>query len=101
MVAESSPAPIQPGPLRHDLALSRERMARLVDVSAKTIERWEERQTLPSSTRVRVQLAQLQQVRDLGLAVYSLDGFRRFMRSPLPTAGNRTPLQLIEQGEID
>jgi DNA-binding transcriptional regulator YiaG len=60
MVAETSRISIQPGPLRRDRDLSRERMARLVDVSAKTIGRWEERQASPHSNRVRVQLAQLQ-----------------------------------------
>ena len=95
------PSPIQPDKLRRDLDLSRERMARLADVSAKTIERWEERQTLPQSARVRIHLAQIQQMRDLGLSVYTLDGFRLFLRTPLPDLGGRTPLQVIEQGTIE
>lgn len=101
MVAESIRHQVQPGNLRRDLDLSRERMARLVDVSSKTIERWEEQQSLPQSARVRVQLAQLQEMRDLGLAVYSLEGFRLFLRTPLPPLRGRTPLQAIEQGAID
>lgn len=101
MVAEPIRHHVQPGNLRRDLALSRERMARLVDVSSKTIERWEERETLPQSSRVRVQLAELQQMRDLGLIVYTLDGFRLFLRTPLPILNDRTPLQAIEQGRID
>jgi DNA-binding XRE family transcriptional regulator len=92
---------LQPDELRRDLNLSRERMARLVDVSAKTIERWEDQQTLPSSSRVRIQLAQIHQVRDLGLRVYTLEGFRTFLRTPLPVFEDRTPLQVIEQGGID
>src|SRR4051794_11939719 len=92
---------LQPDTLRRDLNLSRERMARLVDVSSKSIERWEEQQTLPSSSRVRIQLAQIQQMRDLGLSVYTLDGFRQFLRTPLPVFGDRTPLQVIEQGGIE
>jgi DNA-binding XRE family transcriptional regulator len=101
VVAEPTRHQLQPNQLRRDLDLSRERMARLVDVSSKTIERWEERQTLPHSARVRIQLAQIQQMRDLGLTVYTLDGFRQFLRSPLPVLNNRTPLQAIEQGQID
>ena len=92
---------LQPDELRRDLNLSRERMARLVDVSAKTIERWEGAQALPSSTRVRIQLAQLQEMRDLGLMVYTLEGFRLFLRTPLPDLRGQTPLQMIEQGKID
>lgn len=87
--------------LRQDLALSRERMARLIDVSSKTIERWENADAAPSSTRMRLQFAQLQTIRDLGLAVYSLEGFRLFLRTPLSASGDRTPLQLIEQGRAD
>lgn len=101
MIAEPRWHQVQPARLRSDLDLSRERMARLVDVSSKTIERWEEQSALPQSPRARTQLAQIQQVRDLGLAVYTLDGFRRFLRTPLPILDDRTPLQAIEQDRID
>ena len=101
MVAELNVVSIHPAALRRDLDLSRERMGRLVDVSAKTIERWEDKATLPSATRDRQLLSKIQTVRDLGLMVYTLEGFRLFMRSPLPTLNNLTPLQLIEQGRID
>jgi transcriptional regulator with XRE-family HTH domain len=87
--------------LRAGLRLSRERMARLLDVSAKTIERWEERDALPASGQVRSRLAQLREIADLGLTVYTPDGFPRYLATPLPTFGGRTALQLIEQGEGD
>lgn len=101
-LAEPGAATLRPDELRRDLNLSRERMARLVDVSAKTVERWEGRQALPAraSSRVRVQLAQIQELRDLGLTVYTREGFQQFLRTPLPTFGGRTPLQMIEQGMI-
>ena len=100
---------IQPTPnlhpldLRRDLNLSRERMARLVDVSAKTVERWESQQALParSSTRVRFQLSQIQAMRDLGLTVYSPEGFQEFLRTPLAVFAGKTALQMIEHGAID
>jgi DNA-binding XRE family transcriptional regulator len=94
---------LQPAELRHDLNLSRERMARLVDVSAKTIERWEGQNSLPANakTRIRSQFAQLQEMRDLGLSVYTPEGFHHFLRTPLPTFGGRTALQMIEQGRIE
>lgn len=103
MVAEriEEPAPLQV--LRRDLHLSRERMARLVDVSAKTVERWEHQHSLPPRTnsRLRLQLAQIQEVRDLGLCVYTPEGFRAFLKTPLPSFAGRTPLQMIEQGQAD
>lgn len=94
---------LQPAELRHDLNLSRERMARLIDVSAKTVERWEEQRTLPDRTNARIRklFAQIQEVRDLGLSVYTPDGFQEFLRTPLPVFGGKTALQLIEQGQAD
>lgn len=103
MVAERADFTVRPDELRRDLRLSRERMARLVDVSAKTVERWEQQRGLPTraSSRLRAQFAQIQEVRDLGLCVYTLEGFRQFLKTPLPTFADRTPLQMIEQGQAD
>jgi uncharacterized protein (DUF2384 family) len=100
-VAERVENTLRPDELRRDLSLSRERMARLVDVSAKTVERWEHQHSLSprTSSRIRVQLAQIQAVRDLGLCVYTPEGFRQFLKTPLPTFEGRTPLQMIEQGK--
>ena len=95
-VTEDSHISLSPSKIRHDLDLSRERMARLLDVSAKTIERWEVRDSLPSSSRVRSLLAQTQKIIDLGLSIYSVDGFHRFLQTPLSTFKGRTALQMIE-----
>ena len=94
---------LQPAELRRDLNLSRERMARLVDVSAKTIERWEEQNAIPgnANARIRGYVAQIQDVRDLGLSIYTPEGFQEFLKTPLPTFGGRTALQMIEQGNVD
>jgi hypothetical protein len=103
MVAKRAEDTLRPEELRRDLSLSRERMARLVDVSAKTVERWEHQRCLPprASSRIRTQLAQIQAVRDLGLCVYTLEGFQQFLRTPLPAFNSKTPLQMIEQGNAD
>lgn len=103
MVAERVDDTLPLHELRRDLSLSRERMAHLVDVSAKTVERWERQQALPprASSRIRIQLAQIQEIRDLGLCVYTPEGFRQFLRTPLPVFDGRTPLQTIEQGKAE
>lgn len=97
------PNEIHPGMLRKDLDLSRERMARLLSVSAKTIERWEEKDALPpnASTHARMLFSQIKEMRDLGLTVYTLAGFRLFLKSPMPAFSGRTALQMIEQGLIE
>ncbi len=87
--------------IRAALGLSRERMARLFDVSAKTVERWEASGTPPASRHVRGLLAQVDEIVKLGLAVYTSQGLRAFMTSPIPDLGGRTPLQTIEQGDAD
>lgn len=87
--------------VRAQFGLSRERMARLLDVSAKTIERWEERDTLPANPIARARLAKLQEIAELGLIVYTPEGFTEFLMVPHRALEGRTPLQLIEQGQAD
>jgi transcriptional regulator with XRE-family HTH domain len=93
--------PIRIATLRHDPGISRERMARLMDVSAKTIQRWEERETLPQDQRVRRQFADLREIVDLGLVVYTEDGFREFLTTPLRAFDGLTALRMIELDRSD
>ncbi len=97
----SQPPSLNPAQLRRDLQLSRERMGRLIDVSAKSIQRWEEQGKLPASVRVRRHLAEIAEIVELGLMVYTADGFHEFLLTPLPTFNNRTALQEIEQGRAE
>jgi transcriptional regulator with XRE-family HTH domain len=92
---------LSPRRVRAQFGLSRERMARLLDVSAKTIERWEERDALPANSGARARLAKLQEIAELGLIVYTPEGFTEFLITPLGEFGGRTALQLIAQGAPD
>jgi transcriptional regulator with XRE-family HTH domain len=94
-------APIGPRDLREAFRLSRERLARLVGVSAKTIERWEARPTRPARDEARERIAKLREIAELGATVYTHDRLGDFMATPLPDHGNLSPLQLIERGEAD
>jgi hypothetical protein len=76
-------------------------MGRLLDVSWKTVERMEAADRLPASATAAARLAQIQRVVDLGLTVYTPEGFTHFMATPLPTFGGLTALQLIERGQVD
>lgn len=93
--------PVQPRDLRDAFRLSRERLARLVGVSAKTIERWEARPTQPARDETRARVAQLREIAELGGAVYTAERLGDFMSAPLTEFGGLTPLQLIERGEAD
>lgn len=89
---------LNPLRIRQELRLSRERMGRLLDVSAKTVERWEARGGAPAGGHARGQLAQLQEIVALGTNVFTPDGFRQFLTTPLPAFHGRTALQMLEQG---
>ena len=93
--------PIQPRDLREAFRLSRERLARLIGVSAKTVERWESRPTQPARDEIRARLAQLREIAELGAAVYTRERLADFMLAPLAEFGGLTPLQLIERGEAE
>lgn len=83
--------------VRADLDLSREKLARVFDVSAKTIERWEAKGTLPKDAAGRRLLAELREIVDLATIVFGADGMRRFLALPLSGYEGATPLQLIER----
>lgn len=87
--------------LRATMALSRERMARLLDVSWKTVERMEAAARPPTSAAAVARLGQIQQIVELGLMVYTREGFAHFVAAPLPTFGGLTALQMIERGHAD
>ena len=92
-------APIGPRDLREAFRLSRERLARLIGVSAKTIERWEARPTRPARAEARERMAALREIADLGADVYTRERLGDFMATPLSEHGGLSPLQLIERGE--
>ena len=87
--------------IRSALGTSRERMGRLLGVSARTIERWEERDRLPSNRLLATRLADIQEIVDLGQIVYTPEGFAQFMSTPFPVFDGQTALQLVERGETE
>lgn len=93
--------PISVAAIRHDLGISRERMARLLDVSPRTIARWEDQQQLPSNRWVLQVLVQLRNIAELGLETLTPEGLRIILTSPQPVFGNRSGLEMIEQGEAE
>ncbi len=90
---------VYPRAVRGALALSYERMGRLLDVSGRTVERMEAFDRPPRSAAVAERLGQLAQIVELGQSVYTAEGWRLFLTLPQPRFGGRTALQLIERGE--
>lgn len=92
---------LSPAEIRRLMNLSRERMGRLLDVSAKTIERWEARNEWPRNRLLRERLMQIQAIAQLGLMVYTRAGFDLFMTTPMGVFENHTALHFIEIGRGD
>ena len=97
--AVQNPALMAPRELREALGVSRERLARMFDVSAKTVERWEAQDAAPSKPPAAVVFAHLREIVVLGHLVYTPDGFSRFMTTPLAIFDGRTAIKLLERGE--
>jgi DNA-binding transcriptional regulator YiaG len=97
----ATPPTIDPRAVRGGLALSYERMARLLDVSSRTVERMEADGRPPRRAGVADRLGQLARIVELGALVYTPEGFRRFLTVPQPRFGGLTAFQLIERGEAD
>jgi hypothetical protein len=76
-------------------------MGRIMGVTYKAVEGWEKDDRLPANEGRRTMVAQLAQVRDLGLTVFTPDGFNRFLNTPLPVFENRTALKELELGHFD
>lgn len=101
MTAARTPPTIAPRQVRLALGISRDRMGRLLEVTSKTIARLEDESRLPAQAAVASRLARLKELADLGLLVYTPEGFAQFMATPLPVFGGLTALQLIERGQIE
>jgi len=106
-VAQSTTAASRPMPavglrrLRQDLGLSREKMARLLSVSARSIENWERADRLPPDEEKQRLFAAIAQIRELGLTVYTPEGFAMFMTTPMKPFNYHTALHEIEMGRAD
>jgi len=101
VTAARTPPTIDSRQVRHALGISRDRMGRLLEVTAKTVGRLEDEQRLPAQPAVVTRLAKLKELTDLGVLVYTPEGFASFMATPLPVFAGLTALQLIERGEIE
>lgn len=102
---QSTPNPLAPkrplsiAAIRKDLGISRERMARLLDVSSRSIQRWEESNRLPTNRWVLRILNDIGLIVELGLEVFTPEGFHMVMTIPQPAFNSRSGLDAIEAGQ--
>jgi transcriptional regulator with XRE-family HTH domain len=87
--------------IRRKLAISQEHMSGLLGVSVKTISRWEKDQGQPRAPEQRARLAKLKEIGDLGQTVYTPEGLREFLSTPLPVFAGRTGFDLLKLGDYE
>ena len=92
---------LDPAAIRAQLSLSQEKLSSLLKVSTKTVNRAEKQHLPLKDTDVRARLAKLQEIASLGLMVYSSDGLREFLTTPLPVFNGYTAIDLMSIGEYE
>jgi transcriptional regulator with XRE-family HTH domain len=100
VVKDSDPL-LNPLEIRRGLAISQEHMSHLLRVSVKTISRWEKDHGQPRTPEHRLRLVILEEIRDLGRSVYTPEGLKAFLATPLPVFHGRTGFDLIQLGDYE
>ncbi len=93
-------ATLDPLAIRHGPALSQERMGAILQVSPKTVTRWERHERRPGEDMLR-RVAKLKEIVDLGASVYMPEELNEFLSTPLPVFGGRSGMDLLRLGEFD
>jgi transcriptional regulator with XRE-family HTH domain len=92
---------LNPLNIRQDLSLSQEHLGRLLSVSVKTVSRWEKADRQPSDPDQLSRLAKLKEIAALGRMVYTAEGLKEFLLTPLPIFNGRSGFDLIGLGEYE
>jgi DNA-binding XRE family transcriptional regulator len=92
---------LEPAVIRQQLSLSQEKLSSLLKVSTKTVNRAEKQHLPLKGADARARLAKLQEIVTLGLMVYTADGLKEFLTTPLPVFDRYTALDLMTIGEFD
>lgn len=85
--------------LRAALGFSRESIARVLEVSTRTIERWEGGAETENALALR-RLDELSEIVQLGQEIYG-DDLARFMTTPRRSIDYRTPAAALVRGDLD
>ena len=105
----ATPPRLDPAQIRQKLSLSQEKLSSLLKVSSKTVNRAEKQHLPLKDADAQARLAKLDEIVTLGLMVYTVDGLKEFLTTPLsifdlPGATLReryTALDLMQLGEFD
>jgi hypothetical protein len=88
--------------IREGLGLSPESLIKLLlGVNAETVNLWETHEKLPEDTAIQEKLAKLEEIIDLGLMVYTPEGLKEFLSTPLPIFNQHCALYLLQLGNYE
>lgn len=86
--------------LRADLGLSQESFSRALDVSARSVERWEAKGTTTADADTGRRVALLSEILRLAREVYGNDVLL-FLSTPRRSLGQRTPKEALVRGDLE
>jgi uncharacterized protein (DUF2384 family) len=86
--------------LRARLGLSQEQISRVLDVSARSVERWEARGATAIADDVSRRLAATSEILSLAAEVYG-DDVASFMSTPRHSLRMRTPREAMIHGDLE
>lgn len=89
------------GQIRERLAISAEAMGRVLQVTSRTIARWEEQTHNHKNPGLVLRIHKLKEIVDLGSRIYTPEGLRLFLSKPQPAFAGHTAYQLMSIGEYD
>lgn len=93
--------PLNPLEIRQGLAISQECLSNLLHISTRTVTRWENGERRPSDPDVLLRAAKLKEIKDLGLMVYTPQGLKEFLKTPLPVFEGRCAFDLLLLGDYE
>lgn len=89
------------GQIRELLAISAETMGRMLQVTSRTVVRWEEQTYNHKNPDLVLRIHKLKEIVDLGSKIYTPEGLRIFLSRPQPVFDGHTAYQLMSIGEYD
>jgi transcriptional regulator with XRE-family HTH domain len=86
--------------LRSRLGLSQESFSRALDVSTRSVERWEAKGATTEDSETIRRVSVLEEISQLAKEVYGTD-VETFMRTPRRSLEMRTPKEALVRGDLD
>ena len=81
--------------------LSREKLAHLLGVSSRTVNRWVKAGICPERREHIERLSRIQEILEIGVKVYTTKGLRDFFKTALPQFEHLTAFDMLSIGKFD